>query len=226
MSVTSVGRALAIEEELEDRLRNVDDQVSCLLVLEVENTSTRQAFEAMLTGSDDIGAKVKERIESNTTINLLLPMAKLRLTEEQIRQAIPSPGNKQFVVGKGILPLQELERFWYREELLRNIQLDWREVGSRRSGSCNVRHLSLSDEMLAAIKLSDLPLTIEVLQDGEACSQDDKDRWGVSEGAFVEMTLSVKNLKGRSRPSVSMSMQLRLRVQPFLQREVLFYWHR
>lgn len=197
MSVTSVGRALAIDEELEDHLRNLDDENSCLLVVEVENTSARQAFEAVLTGLDTIGAKVKERIEPNSIINLLLPIQKVRLSEEHVKQAIPSPANKQFVVGKGILPHQELERFWYREELLHNIQLDWREVGSRRHGACNVRHLTLSADMLSAVKLSDLPLTVEVLQDGEMSSQDDQDKWSVSEGAFVEVIVSVKNLKGR-----------------------------
>lgn len=197
-SVTVVGRSTTVDGGLEDQLRNLDDETSCILVLEVENTSPRQAFEAVLTGSNSIGAKVTERIESDTTVHLLLPIKRIRLPEEKVHQPIPSPAYKQFVVRKGLLPLEELERFWYREELLRSIQLDWREVGSQRSGSCNVRHLSLSDEMLSALKLSDLPLSIEASQDGDLCSQDENGKWNVMEGNFVQLTVSVKNLKGVS----------------------------
>lgn len=195
MSITSVGRALAIEEELEDNLRNLDAAFSCLLVLELENVSPRQAFEAVLTGSDTIGAKVKERIEPNTTINMLLPIQKIRLTEEHTAKSIPSLSSKQFVVGKGILPAPELERFWYREEVLRNVKLAWREVGSRRTGDSSLRRLPLTDEMLSALKFSDLPLTVDVSQNEELCSQDDKDWWGVREGIYIDLSVSLKNLK-------------------------------
>lgn len=198
MSITSVGRALAIDEELEDHLRNLDDEVSCLLVVEVENLSQRQAFEAILAGTDGIKAKVKQRIEPNTTVNLLLPINKILLSEEHIKQAIPSISRRQFVVGKGALPIRELERFWYREELLRTVNLVWREVGSRKTGNCNLRHMALSDEMLSAIKLSDLPLTIDVSQNEEPSSQDDKDRWCVPAGHFTDLFVSLKNLKCRS----------------------------
>lgn len=204
MSVTSVGRGLAIDEDLEDLLKNVNDEDSCLLVLEVENTSTRQAFEAVAMASDAIGAKVKERIEPNTTVNLLLPIKKIRLSEETVLQPIPLLSSRQFVVGKNMLQPYELSRFWYREELMRAIQLEWREVGSRRNGSCNLRHLPLSDEMFTAFKLSDLPLTVEVSQDGELCFQNEHEHWDVREGRFTDMAISLKNLKGEHDAALPM----------------------
>jgi hypothetical protein len=199
LSITSIGRSLAIDEELEDNLRDLDTDVSCLLTLEVSNLSSRQAFEAVLKGSDWLGGKLKERIEPNTTVNLLFPIKKFCLTEEQIQRSVPSFTNKQFIVGKDIISAKELERFWYKEEILRNISLEWREVGTRRTGKCELRQLSLNDEMLSMIKLAELQLDIGVSCDGVTIPPDEKERWNAVAGDFLNLEMRVRNLKRESR---------------------------
>lgn len=181
-------------EAIDDGM-NLDDADAFLLALEVTNLSPVQAFEAVLTSSDSIGATVEERIEPNTTVTMLIPIAKIRLSEEQKLQPLPVLSNRQFVIGKNVLPPLELERFWLRDELLRTVCLSWREGQSRKTGACNLRHLSLSNEMLSAIQLSDISLKVEVRQDGELCSRDSDSRWEVEEGSFTELSFRLQNLK-------------------------------
>lgn len=181
-------------EEFEDIIKDLDDETHCLLILKVENLSSTKAFEAVFTVSESLSAKATKRIEPSTTIDMLLPIKKIRLSEEHVSQPIPCLSSRQFVVGKGVLLPSELERFWYREEILRSVGLAWQEVDSMRTGDCNLRHIAFSDGMLSAVKLSDLPLTLEVSQNEEKCTQDDKDRWCVQEGAFIELFISLKNL--------------------------------
>lgn len=173
------------------------DGTTCLLELEIENLSHNQAFKAVFNSSVGNGYSTEGQLEPNTSIRMLLPISRIRLPEEQVSKRIPAPSSRQFVVDKDVLPEGELKRFWYREELLRNVKLTWHEAGSDRFGDCSLRHLRLSEGMLSTLQLSELPLTVEVRQEGELCSQDDHVRWVVKENVFTELSFSVKNLNTR-----------------------------
>lgn len=67
MSSTSVGRALAIDDTLEESLQDMDEHSNCLLVLQVENQADRQAFEVVLQTRDGSGGRIKQRIEPGCT---------------------------------------------------------------------------------------------------------------------------------------------------------------
>jgi len=64
---------------------------------------------------------------------MVLPLKKIQLPEEVTSQAIPMLSDRQFVVEKTKLPLEEdklqRELFWYREELFKCVHGHWREVG-------------------------------------------------------------------------------------------------
>jgi hypothetical protein len=64
---------------------------------------------------------------------MVLPLKKFQLSEEVTSQAIPMLSDRQFVVDKTKLSLEEdmlqRELFWYREELFKIVQGRWREVG-------------------------------------------------------------------------------------------------
>ena len=67
---------------------------------------------------------------------MILPLKKFRLPEEVTSQAIPMLSDRQFVVEKTKLSLEEdrlqRELFWYREELFKSVHGNWREVRLRR----------------------------------------------------------------------------------------------
>jgi hypothetical protein len=68
---------------------------------------------------------------------MLLPIKKIQLPEEVTSQPIPMLSERQFVVEKTKLSLEEdrlqRELFWYREELFKIVHGHWREVRPRRS---------------------------------------------------------------------------------------------
>lgn len=202
-SITSVGRALAIDEDLEENLRDMDSDASCLLVLQVRNCSTRQAFEAILEGSTSDTGKLKQRIEPSSSVNMLLPVKKVRLSDDATKAQIPTLNERQFVVGKNITTEVQRELFWYREELLKSIKLGWRETNSRRHGQCELRHLPFGEELCAMFRLEDLTIMIDVNENGEPCHTDDEDRYQVQEGSFVGCDVRIKNLLSKSQNSLS-----------------------
>jgi len=64
--------------------------------------------------------------------SIMLPIKKFRLSDDLISQPIPTLSDRQFVVGKSRLSMEEeqaqRELFWYREELLKIISARWKEV--------------------------------------------------------------------------------------------------
>jgi hypothetical protein len=62
----------------------------------------------------------------------MLPVKKFRLSDDLISEPIPTLSDRQFVVGKSRLSIEEeqaqRELFWYREELLKIISARWKEV--------------------------------------------------------------------------------------------------
>lgn len=88
--------------------------------------------------------------------SMLVRLDRVELTEEQLQRPIPSLTERQFVVAKVKRSTDEerLERalFWYREELLRRVQLRWNEVGSLRSGEVSLRGLALDKQMLDTLR--------------------------------------------------------------------------
>jgi hypothetical protein len=67
---------------------------------------------------------------------MILPLKKIQLPEEVTSQAIPMLSDRQFVVEKMKLSVEEdklqRELFWYREELFKSVHGHWREVRPRR----------------------------------------------------------------------------------------------
>jgi hypothetical protein len=72
---------------------------------------------------------------------MILPLKKIQLPEEVISQAIPMLSDRQFVVEKTKLSLEEdrlqRELFWYREELFKIVHGHWREVRPCRLMICS-----------------------------------------------------------------------------------------
>ena len=75
---------------------------------------------------------------------MVLPLKKFQLSEEIASQAIPMLSDRQFVVDKRKLSLEEeklqRELFWYREELFKCVHGHWREVSPATSRSTGRRY--------------------------------------------------------------------------------------
>jgi len=114
----------------------------------------------------------------------MLPVKKFRLPDDLISQPIPTLSDRQFVVGKSKLSIEEehtqRELFWYREELLKIISARWKEVirsslnllslltmivktNGDRHGNLSLRQQRLTLPMLRALRTDvvrvDLALT-------------------------------------------------------------------
>ncbi|BGO92090.1 hypothetical protein NBRC10512_000821 [Rhodotorula toruloides] len=157
-SVVSLGqRGAALDKRLEDSLRDVDDGQHCLVAVDVMNVYGKP-FEVKLERHEDENGfyQVRQRIEPGATLRMLVRLDRVELTEEQLQRPIPSLTERQFVVAKVKRSTDEerLERalFWYREELLRRVQLRWNEVGSLRSGEVSLRGLALDKQMLDTLR--------------------------------------------------------------------------
>jgi Transport protein Trs120 or TRAPPC9, TRAPP II complex subunit len=76
-----------------------------------------------------------DRLQLNHN-RMILPLKKFQLPEGVTSQAIPMLSDRQFVVDKTKLSLEEdklqRELFWYREELFKCVHGHWREVRPRR----------------------------------------------------------------------------------------------
>jgi hypothetical protein len=200
-SVTSIGRAMAVDNVLEDSLRDMEEQSSCLLVLEVFNASDRQTFEVILESADGLSGRIKQKIEAGATANLLLPISRFTLPDEHIRQSIPSLSTKQFIVGKAQSSTLELELFWYREALLKNIKLAWRELGTRRTGQVNLQGLAFTDSMLPILRLEDLEIQISlVAEEGgdKAGHHEQENAYCVECGQFQTLHATIRNRSSES----------------------------
>lgn len=77
------------------------------------------------------------------------------------------------------------ESFWYREALLGRLKATWREDGTGRSGDVDLRRLRLSPQMLAALKLPDLEISMSVTSAEPASSSSSSDGEDIEE---VHMT--------------------------------------
>lgn len=200
MSITSIGKAMAISEDLEDNLRDADSDDECLLILEAKNASARQTFEVVLEVKEGLHGRIKQKIDPGATANLLVPVSRIQLSEELIKQPIPALLEKQFVVGKDTTSKLERELFWYREQLLKVLKLSWREIGTRRMGEISLRSLALSEEMLPVLKKEDLTLDV-VLADcdsGKSLECLDTGEWCAHCGSFVEVQVKATNRRGGS----------------------------
>ncbi|BGP16900.1 hypothetical protein JCM10213v2_004908 [Rhodosporidiobolus nylandii] len=173
-SVVSLGnRGAALDKRLEDSLRDVADGEHCLLAVDVMNMYGKP-FEVKLERHEDQNEfyQVKQRIEPGATLRMLVRLDRFNLGPEQLLKPIPSISERQFVVAKVQRSEEEerLERelFWYREELLKRVQLTWSEIGSLRSGAISLRGLYLTQPMLDIIRGEDVDINLYLSENASA----------------------------------------------------------
>ena len=199
LSVTSIGKALAVDEQLEDGLADMDKDTDCLVVVEAHNESLTQTFEVILSTKDGSGGRIKAQIDPDATFNLLLPVTRLALAPEHVARPIPSLSNKQFVLGKDKTSALEKEMFWYREALLSNLQLTWRETSTRTSGEAWLQDAEFTEGMLAALRLDEYSIDLAMVEDEEVLEADERGIWCTACEIFYEAKVSLRDRRGKSK---------------------------
>ncbi|KAI7903009.1 TRAPP II complex [Cokeromyces recurvatus] len=150
---------------------NTEDQDRnnyCLITLDVFNRWTIP-FEIQFSINNNDSSKEDNPflyttiIQPESTTRIILPLKRFYLPFEICRQEIPSfEPYKQFVVTQGhSLNEERLERFWYREELLKRIKATWQSRS--RTGELNLRtSLRLNEIQLGVLKKEDVEFIVDL----------------------------------------------------------------
>lgn len=155
------------------------DDEHCLLLLDLRNTwpnllttslQVRQNLSKNQSPSDPWkrAYTVHETQQPGHTSRLVLILPRLYLSNPHAPIPSLNPATKrQYVVNtsKDTSPAAELaarEAFWYREEILNHIRATWKEESTGRTGTINLRTLRLSAQMIPAVKLEDLAISLSV----------------------------------------------------------------
>lgn len=67
-STTSIGRAIALEDDLKEVLQDLHPADHCLAVFTCYNASSRRTFEVTASHQDDCSMRTKQRIDPGATV--------------------------------------------------------------------------------------------------------------------------------------------------------------
>ncbi|KAG1756741.1 TRAPP II complex [Suillus paluster] len=154
-------------------LPEVDDPAEwCLFAVDVRNTyglPFEVTFEREQAGTES--AAVSSTVPPGSMSRIMLPVKKFRLSDDQISQPIPTLSDRQFVVGKSRLSIEEeqaqRELFWYREELLKIISARWKETNGDRHGDLSLRQQRLTLPMLKALRTDVVRVDLTLVTDNQ-----------------------------------------------------------
>ncbi|KAL1919540.1 uncharacterized protein VTP21DRAFT_2233 [Calcarisporiella thermophila] len=117
----------------------------CLMTLDVKNIWSRAmdvSFRVAEAEEDFACSKVS--IEPDATKRIVLPLPRISLSVEEVSRPIPTfEQNKQFVVSATRFSEEQekhrREQFWYREALLKRLQMRWHCPSTKRCGTVFLR---------------------------------------------------------------------------------------
>ena len=141
----------------------------CLVLLDFRNSWSNALTLSIdtpdaSTESPSIGHT--QALQSNTTTRIHIPLPRIYLSNPYAPIPSLNPANKrQFVVsaaGSNAAAERTVrENFWYREALLEQLKATWKE-STGRTGEVDLRSMSLKPEMIAALKLPELDISMTV----------------------------------------------------------------
>ncbi|KAH9996824.1 transport protein Trs120 or TRAPPC9 TRAPP II complex subunit-domain-containing protein [Russula vinacea] len=156
----------------------VEEEGWCLFTIDVRNTYGLP-FEVILERVQKgvTPASTNCVVAPGAMKRMILPLKKIQLPEEVTSQAIPMLSDRQFVVEKMKLSVEEdklqRELFWYREELFKSVHGHWREAGGSRSGELSFREQQMTLPMLEILRTESARIHLELFRRG---SEGDEER--------------------------------------------------
>lgn len=165
-------------------LPEIDDPAEwCMFAIDVRNTyglPFEVTFEREQAGTQN--AVVSSTVPPGSMSCIMLPVKKFRLADDQISQPIPTLSDRQFVVGKSKLSIEEeqaqRELFWYREELLKIVSARWKETNGDRNGYLSLRQQRLTLPMLKALRTDKVQVDLTLIVDSLDSSPQELDYSG------------------------------------------------
>jgi hypothetical protein len=165
-------------------LPEVDDPTEwCLFAIDVRNTyglPFEVTFKREQAGTES--ATVSSTVPPGSMSRIMLPVKKFRLLDDQVSQPIPTLSDRQFVVGKSKLSIEEeqaqRELFWYREELLKIVSARWKETNGDRHGDLSLRQQRLTLPMLKALRTDVVQVDLTLIVDSQDGSPQELDYSG------------------------------------------------
>lgn len=196
-------------------LPEVDDPAEwCLFAIDVRNTyglPFEVTFERKQAGTKS--AAVPSTVPPGSMSRIMLPVRKFRLSDDQISQPIPTLSDRQFVVGKSKLSIEEeqaqRELFWYREELLKIVSARWKETNGDRHGDLSLRQQRMTLPMLKALRTDVVHVDLTLMVDNQDGSPQELDYIG---GKYIaspnEMLYLRVEVTNSSLSSLTMALDL------------------
>ncbi|KAL9627189.1 MAG: hypothetical protein Q9164_007681, partial [Protoblastenia rupestris] len=146
----------------------------CLLILDFRNSwsSTLTLTLRILPSSsltDQKAFDFDHIIHPYTSTRIPIPLPRMYLPSSAAHAPIPSLNKatkRQFVVSatKSSPEAERIARetFWYREEIFKRISALWKEESTGRSGTVELRTMSLTSPMIQTYKLDDIAISMSV----------------------------------------------------------------
>ncbi|KAL1306457.1 hypothetical protein AAFC00_005155 [Neodothiora populina] len=111
---------------------------------------------------------VHEVVHPGHIARLVLLLPKLQVLDPHAPIPLLSPNQRQYVVNADKVFSQNAEmthreQFWFREEVLKYIRGSWKEDGTARQGTVDLRGIRLSPRMIDMLRLQDVDVTMTVV---------------------------------------------------------------
>lgn len=197
----------------------------CLFSIEVRNTYGLP-FEVAFTRSQD---GIEDETDSSVvppgcTSRIILPVRRLRLSDDVISQPIPILTDRQLVITESHLSKEEeqarREAFWYREELLKIIHARWKEITSGRFGDLSLRQQPMTPHMLNAFKADRVYVDMSFIHPGpEPASSAPLQR---SLGTYVAPPNTIVNLRVQLTNTGPSRLAMAVTLLPSSEEKILF----
>lgn len=198
----------AREGNTQSRHLDIDDGTSwCLFSVDVRNTygsPFEVTFEREQAGVSQ--ANTTTTIPPGSTSRVILPLWRIKLTETEISQPIPTLSDRQFVVAKDKLSKAELqlqkELFWYREALFKSVRGHWKEAGGTRTGGISLRQQRMTLPMLEALRSDIARVDLSLVSTGNVGEKEKLEDQNhiLWPNEFLELKAKVTNLSPLSLP--------------------------
>ncbi|KXN89239.1 hypothetical protein AN958_05993 [Leucoagaricus sp. SymC.cos] len=196
----------ASESTLYSRHLNIDDGTSwCLFSVDVRNmygAPFEVTFERDQSGVPK--ASTTTVIPPGSTSRVILPLRRIKLSEKEISEPIPTLSERQFVVAKDKLSAPELqlqkELFWYREALFKSVHGYWKEAGGTRAGGISLRQQRMTLPMLETLRSDIARIDLRIVSSNFTEKKVTERRRDLKPNEFVELKAKVTNLSPLSLP--------------------------
>jgi len=156
---------------------DVEEEGWCLFSIDVRNTYGLPFEVTLERVQKGVSPTSTSRVVApGAMTRMVIPLKKFRLPEEVTSQAVPMLSDRQFVVDKTKLSLEEdklqRELFWYREELFKSVHGHWREADGSRSGELSFREQRITLPMLETLRTEQVRIHLELFSRGGEGSEE------------------------------------------------------